>query len=73
MLFECRYCHHVTFSEVEEMLNETNTYYLVSVRCEYCAKLQRQRQSKPKEKTDNGEKNQNEAPKPEEKGKERPK
>lgn len=71
MKFECNYCHRISDSMIEEMLNETSKYYLVSVRCDYCAKLQRQRQSKPKEKTDNGDKDQNQAPK--EKGKEQTK
>ncbi len=64
MLFECKKCTRVSSSPIEEMLNETNTYYLVSVRCDYCAYLQRKQVKKPKGKTDSGDKNQNEAPKP---------
>lgn len=64
MIFECKKCYRVTSSEIEEMLNETNTYYLVSVRCGYCASSQRQKKKKPIKKTDEGDKNQNEAPKP---------
>lgn len=67
MLYECRKCNRVSSSEIEEMLNETNSYYLVSVICEYCASKQRTQVKKPKEKTDNGEKNQQQAkPKKEE-------
>lgn len=62
MLFECKYCYRISNSEIEEVNNETNRYFLVTVRCEYCAKLQRHKKYKPRKKTDDAPK-QNQVPK----------